>query len=220
LKPPAGAATLRRRFRKDFNVSKSFSRGLAALLAASAIGSARAGDDSIRPYLERGPLVLVEQDGAGKFSQATALVLVDAPVDKVWETLTTFNKYTEFMPKVTTSETLRKTDAEVDVRFVIDVPGPDEDYVVRYAVDEKKHELKGNWLKGDLKGSRWVIRAEPTADGKTLLSHAATVKNFSSFAQSIEDEQQTITIGVNVSTVLAATKAVKRRSEGHIAAQK
>jgi ribosome-associated toxin RatA of RatAB toxin-antitoxin module len=201
-------------------VHTSFSRGLAALLAAGAIGSAHAGDDSIRPYLERGPLVLVEQDGAGKFSQATALVLVDASVEKVWETLTGFDKYTEFMPKVTTSQILRKTDTEMDVRFVIDVPGPDEDYVVRYAVDEKKHELKGTWLKGDLKGSRWTLRAEATADGKTLLSHAASVRNFSSFAQSIEDDQQTITIGVNVSSVLAATKGIKRRAEGHVAAQK
>jgi ribosome-associated toxin RatA of RatAB toxin-antitoxin module len=182
--------------------------------------SARAADDSMRPYLDRGPLVLVEQDGAGKFAQSTAIVLVDAPVEKVWETMIGFEKYKEFMPKVTTSEVLRKADAEADVRFVIDVPGPDEDYTVRYAIDEKKHELKGTWLKGDLKGSRWNIRAEATADGKTLLSHAAAVKNFSSFAQSIEDEQQTITIGVNVSSVLAAAKGIKRRAEGHVAAQK
>jgi coenzyme Q-binding protein COQ10 len=193
---------------------------LTGLFALGISLRASAGDDSMRPYLDRGPLVLVEHDGAGKFAQATAIVLVDAPVERVWETLVGFDKYKEFMPKVTTSEVVRKADAEMDVRFVIDVPGPDEDYTVRYAIDEKKHELRGTWLKGDLKGSKWTIRVEPTPDGKTLLSHAAAVRNFSSFAQSIEDEQQTITIGVNVSSVLAATKGVKRRAEGHVAAQK
>jgi ribosome-associated toxin RatA of RatAB toxin-antitoxin module len=161
--------------------------------------------------------VLVEQDTAGKFAQATALVLVDAPSEKVWATLTAFDKYTEFVPKVTTSQVLRKGNNEVDVRWVIDVPGPDSDYVTRYALDEKKGEVKGNWMKGDLKGSRWLMKVEPTQDGKTLLSYTASLRNFSSFAQSIDDDQQTITIGVNVASVLAATKALKRKAEGKVA---
>ena len=33
-------------------------------------------------------------------------------------------------------------------------------------------------------------------------------------AQSLEDDQQTITVGVNVSAALAAVKAIKRRAEG------
>ncbi len=56
-------------------------------------------------------------------------------------------------------------------------------------------------------------KCEPLPDGKTLLSERVQVKNFSSILQSVEDDQQTITVGVNVSSALAATKAIKKRVE-------
>src|SRR6202035_1453154 len=92
-----------------------------ALLSMAAL----AADENMRPYLDPGPLVFVEQDAAGKFSQTTAIILSDAPVEKVWAVAIDFDKWTQFAPKVTTSQVVRKEANEVDVRWVIDVPGPD-----------------------------------------------------------------------------------------------
>jgi ribosome-associated toxin RatA of RatAB toxin-antitoxin module len=171
------------------------------------------------PMLDKGPMVLVEDGANGKFGSATAYVMVNAAPEKVWADLLAMEHFKDFMPKVETSEVLRRGAKDFDVHFVLDVPGPDTDYTVRYTPDAATKTIKGNWVKGDLKGSNWVWHVEPAPGGKSLLVHKAAVKNFSSMAQSLEDSGQTITIGLNVSSVLAASKAVKKRAESEAAPQ-
>jgi len=189
-------------------------RPLAVLFALFFVRAAAAQTDGLTPLLQRGPMVLVEEDSAGKFGQATGIVLIDAPPEKVWEAVLAMDKFTEYVPKVTTSEVSRREGNDFDAHFVLDVPGPDTDYTIRFTKDDAKRELKGVWSKGDLKGSRWLWKVEPSAGGKSLLSQQVYLKNFSSILQSVEDDQQTITVGVTVSSALAAIKAVKRRCEG------
>jgi ribosome-associated toxin RatA of RatAB toxin-antitoxin module len=131
----------------------------------------------------------------------------------VWRALIKMEDFKDFMPKVVTSEVLRREKNEMDVRFVLDVPGPDTDYTIRYTKDEAKKTLTGTWAAGDLKGSRWFWKIEPAEGGKTLLSQQVSVKNFSSILASVEDDQQTMTVGVNVSSALAAGKALKKKCE-------
>lgn len=175
-------------------------------------------NDSMTPLLEKGQLVLVEQAKDGKFGSATGIVLINAPPEKVWPTLLKMEVWKDFMPKVTTSDVVRRDKEEMDVNFVLDVPGPDTDYTIRYTKDDAKRTLSGKWLKGDLEGSKWFWKVEPAAGGKTLLSQQVSVKNFSSILASVEDEQQTMTVGVNVSSALAAGKALKRECEQPAAA--
>ena len=164
------------------------------------------------PLLERGPMVLVEEGVGGKFAQSSAIVIIDAAPEKVWEIIKAQDKFKTFIPKVLVSE-MKPSGTDYEVHMVIDVPGPDTDYCVRYTVDEAGKTMSGNWAKGDLKASRWFWKVEAAPGGKTLLTHTAGLKNFSGIAQSLEDENQTITVGVNVSSVLAATKAIKKHAE-------
>src|SRR5687768_2252485 len=87
------------------------------------------------PLLQRGPLALVEQTKDGKFQQATAIVLVNAPPDRVYATLLDHAKFKEYVPKVLTSEVEKSNAKSFEVRFVIDVPGPDTDYTIKYVRD-------------------------------------------------------------------------------------
>lgn len=164
------------------------------------------------PLLERGPMVLVEEGTGGKFAQSSAIVVIDSPPDKVWELIKAQQHFKDFIPKVLVSE-MKPSGTDFEVHLVIDVPGPDTDYSVRYTIDEAAKTMAGCWAKGDLKASRWLWKIEAAPGGKTLLTHTVALKNFSGLAQSLEDENQTITVGVNVSSVLAATKAVKKRAE-------
>ena len=165
------------------------------------------------PQLQRGPLVLVEEGKGGKFGQATAIVLIDAPPEKVWDMLVKMDDQKSWMPKVLTSDITRKGPKDFDIHFVLDVPGPDTDYVIRYTPDAKNRSLDGSWMSGDLKGSHWYWRVEEAPGGKTLLYHSISVKNFSAFAQSFEDDAQTITVGLNVSSVLTGAKGLKKHCE-------
>jgi ribosome-associated toxin RatA of RatAB toxin-antitoxin module len=163
------------------------------------------------PQLEKGPLVLVEET-KGKFTQASSMVLVDAPPEQVWEIVKAQAKFKDFVPKVLESE-MKPQGTDHEVHFVIEVPGPDTDYAIRYTIDDAARSMSGAWAKGDLKGSRWVWKVEAAPGSKTLLTHSIALKNFSGIAQSLEDDNQTITVGVNVSAALAVTKAVKKRAE-------
>lgn len=104
------------------------------------------------PLLERGPMVLVEEGPSGKFAQCSAMVVINAEPAQVWEIIKAQPKFKEFTPKIRVSE-MKPTGTDFEVHLVIDVPGPDTDYCLRY------------------------------------------------------------TVGVNVSAVLAATKAIKKHAE-------
>lgn len=193
-----------------------------ALLVTVFVASSAMAQTDLKPLLDRGPLVLVEEGSGGKFGQATAIAYVAAPPEKVFQTAMDMAKYTEFVPKVSTSE-VTPTEGkpnEFDAHFVLDVPGPDTDYTIHFVKDDAKREAKGTWLKGDLKGSKWVWKVEKAADGNSVVTHTLVIKNFSSLLSSVDDEQQTMTVGVNVSSALAAIKAVKHRAEGQASAGK
>jgi ribosome-associated toxin RatA of RatAB toxin-antitoxin module len=191
---------------------RAHSLTFAALLSLTT-SHALAQSEGLVPLLSRGPVVLVEEGAQGKFGQATGTVLVDSPPETVWKILIEMERFKDFVPKVNTAEVLRRDGNEFDIRMVIDTPGPDTDHTIRWAVDNSKREMKGTWMKGDLKGSRWMWKVESLPDGRSLLSQQISLKNFSVFLANVDDDQQTITVGLNVSSALAATKAVKKRAE-------
>jgi ribosome-associated toxin RatA of RatAB toxin-antitoxin module len=175
--------------------------------AAADVGDANA-------LLAKGPLVLVERGSDGKFQKCTALALVKAPIEKVWQVITDFGSFQTLVPKVVKSEVIRQTDNVVDVKLEIDVPGSNTKYVMRHTLHPETHTIEANWLEGDLKGSAWVFHLESTSDGSTLLSYSGVSRHFSRVLESFEDDQQTITMGVNVSSALTMVNAVKKRIEG------
>jgi ribosome-associated toxin RatA of RatAB toxin-antitoxin module len=184
--------------------------GLFALALVAPVTAAAA---DLEELLGRGPLVLIQEKGGG-FDTATGIVRVDADVTHVWNVLTDFASYRDFMPKVLKSEVLERSGTKVRVAFEIEVPGVNTSYEVQYTLNEPRRQIDVAWASGDLEGSRWSWRLEPSPSGNgTLVHYACSMKNFSSVVASLDDDQQTMTVGVNVGTVLAATKALKRRAE-------
>ena len=171
--------------------------------------------DELRELLARGPVVLVESTAAGRFDSATAIVAIARPPSEVWRLATDFASHRTFMPKLVASAPTPRGENRVDVRFEIAIPFPgrNERYTFRYDLDPAAMTLDGRWLEGDLRDSftRWRVVAE----GAGCRLHVTTAtRNFSKIVAAIEDAQQTVTIGVNVSSALAVVKAVKQRAEG------
>ncbi len=172
--------------------------------------------------LAKGPVVVVENDDKGRFDSATAVVLVHAPTQKVWDVVSNFSNYRYFMPKVVKSE--EKVSGpqfpnQCDVAYEIDVPISNAKYSFHYQLEPDKFQIHGKWIKGDIEGSFCEWKLVPYKDG-TLVYYTTASRNFSSLAQKLEDSQQTITIGVNVSAALATVKAIKKRVEGMTSATK
>jgi hypothetical protein len=114
---------------------------------------------------------------------------------------------------VVRSEVVSRDPTHVLVKFEIEVPGVNTRYTMQHELHPETHTIIATWADGDLKGSAWTFHMEATPDGKTLLSYSGSSRHFSRILESLEDDQQTISVGVNVSASLTTVKALKRRAE-------
>lgn len=168
--------------------------------------------DEVGGLLVKGPLVRIETDAAGKFRQATCIADVHADADVVWRVLNDFEQYKFFMPRMEKLEVTREgNDALMDIK--LDTPLVATRYTNRMSPDHASKTLSVRQVKGDLSGSSYQWRVVPLAAGQARIFYSGVVKNFSSVAESFEDEQQTLTIGINVVSLMASAKAVKERAE-------
>ncbi|HUJ25984.1 MAG TPA: SRPBCC family protein [Myxococcales bacterium] len=180
------------------------------LLASPAAGTLEA-------LLARGPVVSVEADGAGAFAAAVAYVDVEAPLEKVWPVVADFGRYQEFVPRVVESDAA-PADGALRVRWEIDSPGMNTKYTVQYTLDERAHAIDGRQVAGDLRGSRWRFELAEPAPGRTRIRYVSKARNFSRVLDALEDEQQTMTAGLNVAAAVTLLRALKKRAEGTSAA--
>ncbi len=175
------------------------------------------GQDSgeLSELLERGPLVLVESDAVGRFASATAIVEIARPADAVWRVTSDFAGHRTFMPKLVASTPTPRGPNEVDVRFEIAIPFPgrNERYTFRYVLDPARREIHGRWVAGDLRDSTCDWRILAAGDARARVHYTIATRNFSKLVTTFEDSQQTVTVGVNVASALAAIKALKARVE-------
>jgi hypothetical protein len=188
-------------------------RSLAALLAAAALAFAPAvRADELSSLLSTGPLVRIETDPSGKFKEGLAIADVDAPADVVFAVLTDFPTYATWMPRMKSCEVTKDgADSLLDIK--LDTPLVSTRYTNRATVDAANRVVKVRQEKGDLKGSRYHWRVVPLGENRARIYYGGVVRNFSSLAEGLEDDQQTITIGINVVSLMAAIKAVKVRAE-------
>lgn len=186
--------------------------GATAALAFS-LGAGPLPADELGDLLKAGPLVRIEQGDNQKFKRVLAMADIAAPADLVWEVLNTQEKYPEFMPRV---KKLTVKDEAPNVRvvsYVLDTPFADTSYSLRWTSNPADRTVQVKHAGGDLKGSEYDWRVVSIGPEQTRIFYGGTTRNFSSMAQRLEDDQQTITVGVNVVGVVAAAKAIKARCE-------
>ncbi len=179
---------------------------LAALLAAPPVLA-----DTLTSMLKKGPLARVDYDQRGKFKGSTVVIDIDAPVQVVWDTLADFRSYPRFMPRCEEVE-VKEKDGYHFVEFDIDTPIVSTNYTSRYKMDAQKRRADILIVEGDVEGSTFTWQLETVPRG-TRVTYWGNIKNFSSVVSSLDDKDQTITIGVNVVSFIAAARSLKTESE-------
>ncbi|MDP2342622.1 MAG: SRPBCC family protein [Deltaproteobacteria bacterium] len=169
--------------------------------------------DEIGDMIKAGPLVRIETDPkTGKLKQSVCITDVAAPIDAVWKVLVDYPTYKFFMPRIDKIDVVYEgKDALVSIK--LDTPLVSTSYTNRMTADLAAHTINVKNEQGDLSGSRYFWRLVPLGDLRTRIFYSGLIKNYSSMAESFEDEQQTLSIGINVVSLLATAKAVKDRSE-------
>jgi coenzyme Q-binding protein COQ10 len=104
--------------------------------------------------------------GAG----ATKTIVINAPVEKVFDTIIQYDKYREFLPEVKEVRTSNRQGNEVNVHYKVDVVKT-INYTIRVK-EERPTRMSWSFVEGefmkDNKGS-WVL--EPAGEGKTKATY-------------------------------------------------
>jgi hypothetical protein len=169
---------------------------------------------TLTDVLRNGPLVQMDYDAAGQVQAATAIVLIQAPRQVVWDTIANVRAYKTFMPRVVSQEVLDSGSDVLEVSTVLETPFVNTSYVLRYTFHPREYRLDLTWVSGDLEGSvyQWLLLEGPR-EGTTLGFYYGKTQNFSALIARLEDPHKTMSLGVNVATVLAVAQAIKARSE-------
>lgn len=101
---------------------------------------------------------------------ATRSIVINAPVEKVFDIIVQYEKYREFLPEVKEIRLSNRQGNEVNVHYKVDVVKT-INYTIR-SKEERPHRVSWSFVDGefmkDNKGS-WVL--EPEGEGKTKATY-------------------------------------------------
>lgn len=169
------------------------------------------------PLLRSGDVTLVESRPDGKLKQVTVLGLVSAPPQRVWDALTDYAHYREFMPSLAEFEIVRREGDEVVAAYEVEVPGSNLEYRLRHRhrpparVDISLADTDGDIRTG---AWRWELVACPGGQQTIVLYTLFTdVRESSWIVRQVLKSQPAMEHAMNVATGLLTLSAVRRWAE-------
>ncbi|NVJ20563.1 SRPBCC family protein [Myxococcus sp. AM011] len=101
---------------------------------------------------------------------ATRTIVINAPIEKVFDVITQYERYPEFLSEVKEIRTENRKGNTVDVHYKVDVMKT-VNYSIR-VVEERPRRMAWSFIKGEVmkdnKGS-WLL--EPEGEGKTRATY-------------------------------------------------
>lgn len=149
---------------------------ITVLWAGSAWGAVSL-DPKIKKQLDEGKIVTsVEQNPHTKVYAPTGQAIVDAPVEDVWNIITDFNSFGEFMPNTIFYKPVGWKDGRLFVDCRIKVALMTLDYQLSYIIDENSHTTYWFYVKGPIRDTQGYFRVEPYEKGRSLVTYTTTVE--------------------------------------------
>jgi len=186
---------------------------LMILIVLSLLGASGAWAQSLADLLKDGPITQVIYDKNGKFQKVVGIHYIEGTPDQVWEVLTDFEHFIDFLPQLVEFKATRKSDVYVETYHEVEVPGFNYKYTLLNKVDKANYRITVTPISGSAKGS-WSYKVVPSGKGSLLYYYCFT--RLPKVISSFEDEQQTMTIGVNAAASVAIVQAFKKRVEAGI----
>ncbi len=183
---------------------------LTILTILSILCISEAGAQSLADLLKDGPIAQVHYDKNGKFKEAVGIIFIKGTPDQVWDAMTDYEHFIEFMPQVVDFKATKKGEDLVETYQEIDVPGFNYKYTLLNKLDKANYKISVTPVEGPAKGS-WSYKIVPFNNGSLLYYYCFS--RLPKIITKFEDEQQTMTIGVNAATSVAVVQAFKKRVE-------
>jgi len=176
--------------------------------------------DQIAALAKQGSLLIVKLKPDGGLKEVVSAAVVNAPADKVWDTLADFESYPKFMPQTTKMRVISKP---AENQFITEQTITVEIYVLKVNLTyqhlqklEPKRKIRFSYLSGDLPGTfgAWDL-VEVPGKNQTIIFYTL-YSNLTSLPWPIGPimkSQPDFLTSVNVSTGSMVVKAVKEEVE-------
>lgn len=179
--------------------------------------------DSIEKLLRQGEILIIkENEQGGRFKFVTAGVLINAPPEEVWKTITDYNHYQEFVPdcekvEVTPGDAEDVYFTKITIAFKFSIIK----YRVRYTLRQvhQKDKLRIDWtlMEGDLADAIGAWELIPLEGGKvtaTFYSAYSDLRSLGYLVRFMFKEQPVMEMAITSSTAILMARATKVRVEG------
>ncbi|MCZ7586129.1 MAG: SRPBCC family protein [Deltaproteobacteria bacterium] len=123
---------------------------------------------------------IMEKDAAGNDKgRGVALIMIDAPPDKVMAALDSFETYPSWMPNTKQTKVVKREGNRVDVEFELSIVGSQVTYTCIHEVNKDAGTVR--WRMDDAKPKKnvadsvgaWVVKAH--GDGKSIVAYTVAV---------------------------------------------
>lgn len=178
---------------------------------------------TIQKLLNEGEILIVkEEETGGRFKYVSAGVLIDAPPEAVWNIITGYEKYPEFVPDCEKAE-VEPGDAEGTffVKFVVAVKFSvikvRARYTLRQVHQQSKRRIDWTLEEGDLAENIGAWELIPLKDGKAtgaFYSLYSDLRSLGFLVKWLLKEQPVMELAITSSTAILMARAVKARAEG------
>ena len=177
---------------------------------------------TLEKLVSKGELVITEEDSSGNLQNVTAGIRIDAPLSEVWQIITDYNRYHEFMPQTKKVRILKQSgevaEVEYNLKLAVSVVGIGIDYILRHT-HQKPDRITFELVKGDLAEVRGGWELIPTAGGEKTLAFYSVytdLKSLGRVASFALKQEPSMELAINVSSAVLIVKAMKERTESYI----
>jgi len=171
---------------------------------------------TIAALTAEGPLVAIDDTADGRLEMATAAVTIDAPPGRVWDVLTDFESYPEWMPQTSDVTVLDSSgdtqQVELNLEFNL-VITKKVGYTIEYR-DCGHHRMEYSLVEGDFSRNEgyWVVH--PYGAHQSILYYANYVDYTSmNLLRAFLKRQPSLELALGASGVAVIVKSVKQRVE-------
>ncbi len=169
-----------------------------------------------------GPLIMVEEAPKG-LPWVTAGVLIDAPPAAVWDVMTDFARYREFVPQTEMSNVVKKEGDKVDVDLGIRVKlnallGVSIEYSLRYTLFPP-HRIAWIRTAGELEYTEGEWNLVPVDGGSRTVafySFVSDIKSTSAVVGYLINQQPSMEVAIQTSTAILVARSMKERVEKRV----
>jgi uncharacterized membrane protein len=180
------------------------------------------GKDTLARLMTNGELLIVRESAAGKLQMITSGILIDRPVESVYQTITEYAHYPQFMPSTEECEIVNVNGDIKDIRYVVKFKFLIFSWSVEYVLRQTftpNQTITWNLLssKGNkIRKSYGSWRLYPINGGKQTAAFYSVYSDVSNAVPGLSAflaKDPSIEAAINVSACIMVLRAVKKRTE-------